>query len=972
VTFAADLQPIQKMAKFKNILVLVLAVLSTQAYAQSLIKGTVIEDATGETLIGVSVIIDGTTTGASTDLDGKFTIKLAPGTYNLTASFISFAKINVSDVVVKEGETVNLGTLRLKSAAEQLQTVVITAKAVKNTEAALMTMKKKSAQMIDGISAASFKKIGDSDAAAAMSRVTGVSVEGGKYIYVRGLGDRYTKTTLNGMDVPGLDPDRNTVQMDIFPTNIIDNIVVSKSFTADLPADFTGGAVDIATKDFPEKKVMTASVGLGYNPNMHFNKNFVTYDGSSTDFLGFDNGKRTIPTDGLDYIPQLTDFNDVNSPQGQLYTQILKDFDPQMGGYRANSFMNTSLGYSFANTKELSDDRSIGYNVAVSYKNDVEFYENAEFNIYGKDNTDNTKTELLPLQIQKGDYGTKNVLIGGMAGVALKNRTSKLRVNLLHLQNGESKAGIFDLEKNDIGTTFRAKQYNLEYTERALTNLLIAGTHNLQDDNWTLDWKISPSRSSMEDPDIRSIRFKLNDDGSINSKIGTEAGLPSRIWRELVEYNIPVKIDGTKKHQLFGRDAKLKTGVSYTYKTRDFSIKSFDIQPGSYVANGDPNDLFKEENLYSDENPGGVYYNATFIGNNPNEYTSSVNHASVYGSEEFNATKDLKAIVGLRIENYTQFYTGTNQGNIAFDKEEVLNDLNFFPTINLIYALNEKQNLRASFSQTIARPSFKELSYAQILDPISGRVFNGGLFPEEDNGIVYWDGNLQSTNINNVDVRWEFYPSVGQSLSATAFYKSFQNPIEIVQFINQPGNFQPRNVGDAQVLGLELELVQSLNILTEKLKNFTFNANFTYAYSEIQMSSSEIRSRQSSARKDETIGTTRKMAGQAPYIINTGLSYNSRENGFTAALSYNVQGETLQYVGFGRSTDVYSVPFHSLNLKLGKTFGVDQRLSASFKVSNILDDNKEQVFRNYMAQDQYLSRLSPGRTFSIGLSYKFY
>ena len=961
------------MAKFKNVLAIALALISVNAFAQSSIRGTVIEDATGQPLIGVSVVIDGTTTGASADLDGKFTIKVQPGTYSLTASFISFAKLTISDVVVKEGEVTNLGTLRLKSSAEQLQTVVITAKAVKNTEAALVTMKKKSAQMIDGISAASFKKIGDSDAASAMSRVTGVSVEGGKYVYVRGLGDRYTKTTLNGMDVPGLDPDRNTVQMDIFPTNIIDNIVVSKSFTADLPADFTGGAVDIATKDFPDKKVMEASIGLGYNPNMHFNKDFVTYDGSSTDFLGFDDGQRTIPTEGLDYIPQFTDFNDPNSPQGQLYQEILGDFDPQMGGYRANSGMNTSLGYSFANTIERDNDNTIGYNVAISYKNDVEFYEDAEFNIYGKDNTDNTKTELLALQTQKGDYGTKSVLIGGMAGLAYKNKSSKVRVNLLHLQNGESKAGIFDVVKNDIGTTFSALQYNLEYTQRSLTNLLIAGTHTLQDNSWTLDWKVAPTRSSMEDPDIRSLRFKLNDDGSINPKIGTEAGLPQRIWRDLIEYNIPVKVDGTKKHQLFGRDAKLKTGVAFTYKTRDFNIKSFDIQPGSLQATGDPNQIFQEENLYSDENPGGVYYNATFVGNNPNEYTSSVQHASVYGSEEFNATEDLKAIVGLRVENYVQYYTGTNQGGLAFDKEEVLNDLDFFPTINVIYALTEKQNLRASYTRTIARPSFKELSYAQIVDPITGRTFNGGLFSEiDDQGVVFWDGNLQSTNINNIDVRYEIYPAVGQSVSLTGFYKGFKNPIEIVQLINSPGNFQPRNVGDAQVYGAEFEIIQKLDVISEKLSKLTFNANVTVAYSEIQMSQSEIRSRQSSARAGETVETTRRMAGQAPFIINTGLSYSDRETGLTAALSYNVQGETLQFVGFGNSTDVYSVPFNSLNMKLGKTFGVDQRFSASFKVSNILADAKEKVFRNFEAQDQFLSRLYPGREFSVGISYKFY
>lgn len=961
---------------FKNLFAIVFTLATLQVFSQqSIISGTVIDDATGEALIGVAVVIEGTTIGSATNLEGQFQIKANPGTYNLKASFISFSLVVINDVVVNEGEPTIVGSIRLKSAAELLKAVEITAKAVKNTEAALVTMKRKSANVIDGVSSAGFKKVGDSDAASAMSRVTGVSVQGGKYVYVRGLGDRYTKTTLNGMSVPGLDPDRNTVQMDIFPTNIIDNIVVSKSFSAELPADFTGGAVNIDLKDFPEKKEMSIGVGLGYNPGMHFNDNYITYSGSGTDFLGFDGGARDIPTGGGDDVPQYGDvIGSTNSAAGQNYINTLQGFDKQMAGYRSTSFMNTSLNFSLANQISTRSDYSLGYIFALNYQNDVEYYEGAENNLYGK-SPNSDEYELTALQIQKGDYGVRNVLTSAMAGVAIKKDNVKYKLNVVHLQNGESKAGIFDYTDSNVGTTFQAKQYNLDYSERGLTNVLLSGKHMFDANDLELEWKVSPTRSTISDPDVRFTRFRILD-GEIDPRISTEVGLPQRIWRNLEEYNVASNLAFTKKYQLFDEDAKLKFGGNYTYKTRDFGIQSFQIDPGNVTFDsGNPNDIFNDENLFSSDNIAGVHHNPLFAPRNSNEYKASVGHAAVYGSNEFNPTPLLKAIIGVRVEKYDQTYTGVNQsGSIVLDNEKVLDDLNLFPAANLIYSLTEKQNLRFSYSNTIARPSFKELSYAEIVDPITGRTFVGGLFGEQsiDNGdtTVLWDGNLQSTKITNLDLRWELFQGIGQNVSVGAFYKRFDSPIEIVQYLSAPGTFQARNVGDATVLGAEFELIQNLSIINEKFKAFTFNTNVTVVHSSITLSNSELKSRQNNAKDGEEVSDTREMAGQAPYIINTGLSYKNVEKKVTANVSYNIQGRTLEFVGFGNRANVYSVPFHNLSMKVGKSFGEDDKMNMSFKVSNIFNDEKEKVFSSYQASDQIFSRLRPQRTFSISFSYK--
>ena len=260
------------------------------------IRGSVIDGSTGESIIGAAVKIEGTTVAGMTDLDGNFSLKAAPGTYMVSVAYFTFKTKKIAGVVVKPGDATVLGTIVLESEDDvKLEEVVITAEATRNSEASLLTLKKKSTVIMDGISAAKIGLTGDATAVEAAKRVTGVSIEGGKYIFVRGLGDRYSKTTLNGMDIPGLDPDRNTIQMDIFPTDLISNIVVSKAFTADMPADFTGGLLNVETKAFPERKIFNVNVSGGYTPSMHFRSDYLTYKGSATDLLGFDGGIRRLP-----------------------------------------------------------------------------------------------------------------------------------------------------------------------------------------------------------------------------------------------------------------------------------------------------------------------------------------------------------------------------------------------------------------------------------------------------------------------------------------------------------------------------------------------------------------------------------------------------------------------------------------------------------------------------------------------------
>lgn len=947
--------------------ILVLVSLTTAAFAQNgIIRGQIYDEGSGEPLFGVAVAVVGTQLGAVTDFDGYFELQVPAGNYSIQASFISFTTVNLEGIQVLEGQVTVLDPLPMAEFASDLETVTISAEAIRTTEAALMNVKRNAAQLMDGISSAAFRQIGDGDAAAAIKRVTGVSIEGGKYVYIRGLGDRYTKTVLNGVDIPGLDPDRNTVQMDIFPTNIIDNIVVSKSFTSNLPADFTGGVVDIETKDFPEEKTMRVSVSGGYNPSMHFNSNFLRAGTSSTDFLGFDNGYRSIPTRGLADIPQYAEVvGNINGERGQLYQRILGDFNPEFGGRRDRNWMNMGLGFSMGNQVALGSNK-LGYNVALTYKSTSEFFQDAEYNLYGKAR-DAANTEMEALERSRGSFGVNNVLVGGLVGLAYKTQTSKYRLGLMRLQNGESKVGEFDIQNTNLGAVFEADQYNIEYSERALTNLMLNGVHHLKGNRWEVNWKLSPTLSKIEDPDVRVLRFR-----SSNNTISSEVGLPQRIWRSLDERNLVGKVDLVNSHQLMGRPAKVRFGSSYVYKDRDFLIQDFQFATGNTVFTGDPNEVLWEENLFSSANRNGVRYNPMFIPNNPNAFQANLTNVGVYVHSEFSPAQNLRAIVGVRAEQYAQYYTGSNQTRtVVYTNERVLDDLDLFPTVNLINSLSDNQNLRFSFSRTIARPSFKEMSFAEILDPITGRTFVGGLFREVTQGgsELLWDGNLQSTRINNFDLRWEMFYPAGQLFSISAFYKTFEDPIEMVQFLSDPGAFQPRNVGNGTVAGVELELRRSLGFWHPKLESLMFTFNGTVTESSILMSESELRSRRLTAREGEMLSNRRDMAGQAPFIVNTGLAYTEPISGLEAGIFYNVQGSTLTYIGFGNRTDTYTVPFHSLNLSLNKPFGREEKFQAGITVQNLLNQSRQEVFRSFRATDQLFSSVRPGTLINVNFSY---
>lgn len=964
----------------RRIFFLAILLLPTWLLAQKgTIRGMVYDDANGESLVGVSVVVVGTTLGTITDLDGQFSLDVPAGTLELQLSYISYNSLNIKAVAVKQGEVTVLNNLRLKESSMELNEVVISAEIIRTTEMALQTVKRKSASMMDGISAARIAQIGDATAVEAVRRVTGVSIEGGKYVYVRGLGDRYTKTTLNGVSIPGLDPDRNSLQMDIFPSNLINNMLVIKNFTAELPADFTGGLLDIEMKDFPDKKIVSASIGTGYNPAMHFNSNYLSYDGGFTDFLGFDDGTRALP--------ELASSSNIPTPvSGASKTEVsdfIKSFNPTLGVSTKTSLMDFSASFSYGNQIELKNTKQkavapkLGYIFSLSYKSDYKFYDDVIYGEYQRVLNPDVY-EMQNANLQTGQVGEYNVLVGLLGGVAYKTQLSKYKMMLLHLQNGESRAGKFMINNNSeaVGQSgYIASSDNLEYNQRSLTNLLFSGSHLSKTPGWEVNWKLSPVYSISNDPDIRKTAFTYTEQDTLF--MAGAGGNPARIWRYLNELNVTAALDVARKFDLMGAVSTLKFGGSHVFKYRSYEILFFDIQffGSQNWSSTDPNSVLSDENIYPNR-PNSIYYQSGNSNPNPNEYQSNIQNSALYVSNEWQPFSWLKTVVGLRGEYFVQRHTGRDQrwasgdevNGKNLDNDVVLESIDLFPSINLIFTASEMQNVRLSYTRTIARPSFKELSFAQILDPISNRIFNGSLFTYSD-----WDGNLTETRIDNLDFRWELFQEKDQMYSVSLFYKLFDNPIELVRIPEQQTSteYQPRNVGDGSLLGLELEFRKDLGFVTRGLEGLSVSGNVTLAQSSVEMTTSEYNSRKYYEKTGETIEKTRQMAGQSPYVVNAGLSYLKADSPWNAGIFYNVKGPTLTIVGGGLFPDIYMEPFHSINLSLGYKFGDDDRQSLDFKVNNLLNDKVASYYQSYNAANQIYSSYSPGLAFSFSYGYKF-
>lgn len=919
---------------------------STSFLFSQTITGTITDGDFNEPLAFATVIVKGTSLGTTSDFDGKYQLDVEEaGTYTLQFSFLGYDTKEVSEIDVKFGDASEVNVILTGSVNQLSEVVVVTSKS-NNTETAVLNLQKKSVTLMDGLSVQSIKKVGDSDLAGAIKRVPGVSVQGGKYVFVRGLGDRYSKTVLNGLEVPGLDPDRNTLQLDVFPTNLIENILVSKSSSADQPADFTGGLVDIVTKDFSVQPQYSLSFSSDFNPSMHLNPNYIKGHESTTDWMGFDNGSRNLPIDPFTSIP-----NPIKRiPSSAVLPGITQEFSNNMGILKGTSGLNYNFGATASNQYRITEEKSLGYIASVSLKNTTEFYDH-----FSNGSSIIENDHLSPYFTREGKMGVKNALISGLAGIAFKTKQSKYKLNFLFLQNGESTA-IAANYQDYIENPYLGYAEVQTYTQRNITSIPLTGVFVSKDASFKIDWKVAYTKANVQDKDFRSTVFATDETNSYYVLSSAYTNWPTRIWRNLEETVFNGRMDLSKEFNKGDVKQTLKFGVNFTNKHRDFgsNIYEFGFKGESAILGGDANLILDPSNIWTPETNSGTYVSGSF--QETGQYQSKSQNGSGYISDEIAFSEKFKAVLGVRFESFILNYTGKNISGAVYNNAEFINVKDFFPTANLIYSLNENQNLRISYAKKTARPSFKESSAITLYDPITARFSIGN--PE-----------LKPAYIDNFDMRFENYGSNGNFFAISTFYKKFTNPIEIAPYnLNTPDQLIGRNNKDAHLIGAEFELRKNL-IDTEKV-NLSFSTNVSVIDAQQQMTDYEYQGRVLLAN-GRNVSKTRNLQGQSPYMINTGISYNSKEYHLEGGFYYNVQGKTLEVVGIGYIPDVYTDPFNSLKASFSKSFGEDQNKRLQLKVDNILNDSKESYYSFFDTKKFSYSKFNPGTSFSLSYSIKF-
>ncbi len=929
---------------------------SSAAPAIGKIKGKVVDAQNGDVLPGVNVLIEGTALGAATDIDGMYTIQSVPvGNYVVIASIIGYAKLRVTNVIVEDGKIATLD-FSLQPEALQGEEVVVEAVALKNTEASLLKSRQRAAAVSDAISAETISRSGSGSAADAMEQVTGASVVDGKYVYVRGLGDRYMNTQLNGVTLPSANPDRNTVALDLFPSKLLDNIVTVKTFTPDKPGSFTGGTVDIATRSYPEKLSLTVSTATSFNTQTTFKDDFLTYRGGSKDWLGFDDGTRDLPAIVADpsfTIPSIgVAFS--NPQQARALDQASKAFSSQMAPIQKQAPIDQSYALTVGNQLSLFD-RPLGLMGSLSYSRSLSSYRDGitgQYQLTGKvDEVD----ELNNLYLLKDYRSTDEVLWGGLLSLSYKfSKNHELSLNSIYNHSGESLAryqsGTLPRDLG-LGTFYETRV--LQYTERSLGSAQLSGSHyvgRLAD--LRIEWTSSLTRSTQDEPDLRyfSNDYTPTDTRVIYSIAPSNYARPVHYYRNLDEDQWESNLNATLSfRQWQGLTGNLKFGGLHSRKDRLFRERRFEFHQTALARyQGDPQAFFSPQMVGIVDSSNGRYRFGNYI-------VDASQLANNYDGEQeitaFFAMVDLPLLPKLRFIGGARFETTdirvASQDPLKAKGKLSTND--WLPSANFVYELQSNMNVRAAYGRTLARPTFRELAPFASFDFVGDFIFVG-------------NPDLKRTLVDNYDLRWEWFARPGEIYAISGFYKRFANPIEraIVSNNNQ-GQFQ--NVAQAIVYGAEFELRQRLDVITPMLRNFQLGGNFTLVQSTVDIPTKELLTVR---QLDPSASSTRELQGQSPYILNLDLSYDNVVTGTAAGLYYNIFGERLSEVSLGGTPNLYEQPRGTLDLTASQRVWGNITLKAAGK--NLLDSSVRKVHhfkgRDYVSREHRL-----GRTFTLGLTY---
>ena len=947
------------------------------------VYGKVYDKTNAEELIGASVYLLNSSTGTITDFNGSYELNEIPkGQQKIICQYISYQndtlEINISEDVAFNfqlvEETITLGSIDLIT------------KVNRKEESYVVNLQKKSAGMLNTLSKKQMSITGSSNAADAVKNVSGVNVQGGKYVYVRGLSDRYSLVTLNGIALPSLDPNKNSVQMDLIPSNVIDNILVFKTFTPDLPGNFTGGLVDVNTSDFPDSLELNFNYSTGYRSLSNLNSNFTGQKSSSTDWLGYDDGSRDRPSfvqqNGINFfnpssfadaysyaqtqdlnIAEMTYDEFLNSDErwkwleqarinaNDSLTIATQSFSNNWNPEKFKSGLNQSISFSLGN-KYTFGKNQIGFNSGVNYKKKYAFYEDAQIGRY-KQTGINAET-LTAQKTGTESRGDEHVFGSVFMNASLHfNQKHKIKFVSMLNQNGQSSARYFSGENRSDAFGLFEEQRTQRYMERQLKTSQISGTHLFEAHKKSeLTWNFGHTKSYQNTPDLKvftnSYEYLMLEDEDTGDFYQDTAptysiqpnlySAPTRYYRFLKENNTNLKIDYKRN---LNQDEFIKIGLSYLEKNRENQEFRYTYNSNGIGYNNSIDDYFSTENTIVGQSINGNGGNAAFINvlDNTeirNQFTAEQIIMSTYIMGTLKPLEVLEVTAGIRLED-TAIQAQSQDASQTIGK---LDDLDFLPALNLKYNIDEGTQIRMSYGRTLARPSFREIAPTAWFDFETSFQFIGN--PE-----------LKRTLVNNFDLRIEKYLPGAGLISVSGFYKQFNNPIE--QVMNpqaQNVELSWRNVQEANVLGMELEYKKKF--ILEEGEYLTLGFNTSIIHSKTQIDPLEL---ELIRAFDPEHSATRPMYGQSPYIVNLYTQYQIA--GWNVGANFNVSGRSIVIVQKG-AVDVYEAPKPMLNLKVDKQ--MSKRTKLSLSASNILSakrlwyypyKDEEYTFRSFNYRPEF-------------------
>lgn len=947
------------------------ALIASPAAAQtSVISGTVVDVEIGEGLPGANVVISGTARGTATNLDGTYRLEVEPDSYDLVFSFIGYSPKTIRGISVSADQTVTID-VELGADALDLGDVIVEAEAVRSAEGALLASRAKSASVSDAISAEAISRTGSSDAAAAMTKVTGASVVGGKYVYIRGLGERYSNAYLNGSALPTSDPDKKAVQFDIFPANLLDNIVTVKTFTPDKPGSFSGGLVDIATKSFPSQLTLEFSSSFGYNTNTSFDKSFLTYDGGGRDWLAYDDGTRDLPTpleDPDEIIPSVSRARFDTEAAARL-DEASSSFNNVLAPTTTPGPANQSYGLSIGNRAPLGSG-TLGYVVGATYSKSASYYDNGRTErwAYAGPGT----SQLGPDLLLNDARSKEDVSIGLIANFAYQPAPNhKVALNSLHARNGELETRYQEGQWEELDISDPSSRFlnrTLGWTERKLYSTQMKGDHYLPAlARGTVDWALSYGKTRQDEPDRRFVASTERVVGENVVRTMTASGFrdPSRYFRALNEeiwdgglnFAFPLP-------ERSGFSGKVKFGAAYQTTARSFRERSIEIVTNpSLVFDGDVAAYLSPENMgitgVDTLSDGRIRYSFGHVVRDAskakNQYDGDRVVAAGYTMVDVLLGHKLRLIAGARLES--TLINVASQDTLAAEGE--IDKMDLLPSLNAVYHLTNKMNLRIGASRTLARPVFREVAPFESFDFLLGNFIIGN--PDLDRSLIW-----------NYDLRWEWFMRPGEIFATSVFYKRLSNPIERAIIGGSNGQVRFQNVPSAEVYGLEFELRSSFDRIASALSNLHLGMNVTFSESTIDIPGiydetgalvgGELFLRQ----QTDPAADTRELQGQSPYLINLDLAYENYGAGTYAGLHYNIFGRRLSNISLGGTPDVYERSVPTLDFTFSQALFENWKIKLSAK--NLLDPDVKETYG--LGDDEYVYQsYTKGRTYSLGASF---